>query len=115
MDKSSQNQNTNAAFHSHERPKPREESLRANVHFLDGQNKPLPYKIYRGVESVPLSRDPKVLDGRSHTTLEAISMPASTVSGANEAENIPDLATLSQVLLLAAGITKQKRFPGGKG
>jgi SagB-type dehydrogenase family enzyme len=113
MDKSSQNQNTEAALRYHESTKHSEQSLRANVHYLDGQNKPLPFKIYRGVESIPLSRDPKVLDSQTPTTLEALSMPASKVSSANGGENIPNLATLSQVLFLAAGITKQKRYPGG--
>ena len=114
MDKSSQNQNTEAALRYHESTKHSEQSLRANVHYLDGQNKPLPFKIYRGVESIPLSRDPKVLDSQTPTTLEALSMPASKVSSANGGENIPNLATLSQVLFLAAGITKKKRYPGGE-
>ncbi|MFQ6024877.1 MAG: SagB/ThcOx family dehydrogenase [Acidiferrobacterales bacterium] len=113
MDKSSQNQNTQAALHYHESTKHSEESLRANVHFLDWENKPLPYKIYRGVESVPLIRDPKALGNSTPTTLEAISMPVSKVSNENAGENIPDLATLSQVLFLSAGITKQKSYPGG--
>ena len=114
MDKSSPNQNTEAALRYHESTKHSEESLRANVHFLDGQNKPLQFKIYRDVESVLLFRDPKVLDRPTPATLEAISIPASKVSGANGDENIPNLATLSQVLFLAAGITKQKRYPGGE-
>ena len=112
MDKSSQNKNTDAALRYHESTKHSEESLRANVHMLDGQNKPLPFKIYRGVESVPLSRDAKVLDSQTLTTLKVISMPAIKVSSANGGENIPNLATLSQVLFLAAGITKKKRYPG---
>ncbi len=114
MDKSSQNQDTEAALNYHESTKHSEQSLRANVHFLDGENKPLPFKIYRGVESVPLVRDPKVLDNSTPTTLEAISMPVGEVSNEDAGENIPDLATLSQVLFLAAGITKQQRYPGGE-
>jgi len=114
VDKSSQNQDTEAALNYHESTKHSEQSLRANVHFLDGENKPLPFKIYRGVESIPLIRDPKVLDSSTLTTLEAISMPVSKVSNENAGENIPDLSTLSQVLFLAAGITKQQRYPGGE-
>ncbi len=102
MDKSSQNRNTDAALRYHESTNHSEESLRANVHMLDGQNKPLPFKIYRGVESVPLSRDAKVLDSQTPTTLKVISMPAIKVSSANGGENIPKLATLSQVPFLSA-------------
>ena len=114
MGHSSQNQNTDAALYYHESTKHSEESLRANVHFLDWNNKPLLLKIYRGVESVPLPRDPKVLDSSTPTTLEAIAIPVSKVSNENAGEKIPDLATLSQILFLTAGITKQKRYPGGE-
>ena len=110
----SQNQNTKAALLYHESTKHSEESLRANVHFLDGQNKPLPFKVYRNVESVLLSRESKVLDSQTPPALEAISKLTSKVPGANGDENIPNHATLSQVLYLAAGITKQKRYPGGE-
>ena len=93
MGHSSQNQNTDAALYYHETTKHSEESLRANVHFLDWNNKPLLLKIYRGVESVPLPRDLKVLDSSTPTTLEAIAIPVSKVSNENAGEKIPDLAT----------------------
>ncbi len=44
MDKLSQNQNTDLALRYHESTKHSEKSLRTNVHFLDGQNKPLHYR-----------------------------------------------------------------------
>ena len=57
MNNSSQNANIEAALHYHESTKHSEQSLRMNPHFLDWENKPLPFKIYRGLESVPLSQD----------------------------------------------------------
>ena len=113
MGNSSQNQNTKTALHYHESTKHSEKSLRADTHFLDGENKPLPFKVYHGAESVPLMRDPDILDGSTPTALEAISIPVSQVPVEDAGEKIPDLATLSQVLFLTAGITKQKRYPGG--
>ncbi len=50
MDESSQNQNTKATLHCHESTKHSEESVSANVHFVDWENKPLPFKIYHRVE-----------------------------------------------------------------
>ena len=108
-----QNQHIEAALHYHESTKHSEESLRADPHFLDFDNQPLLFKIYTGVESVPLIRDPEVLDRATPPALEAISPPVSPVPGETTAR-LPDLAMLSQTLFLAAGITKRKRYSGGE-
>ena len=113
MDNSSQNQNIKMALDYHESTKHSEESLRADTHFLDLETKPLPFKVYRGVESVPLLRDPDILDAPTPAALDAITIPVGQIQDEDAAEKIPDLATLSQVLFLAAGITKQKNYPGG--
>ena len=113
MADANRNQHTEAALHYHECTKHSEESLRADPHFLDFDNQPVPFKIYTGVESVPLIRDPDVLDRATPPTLEAISLPVSPVTG-ETAARLPDLAMLSQVLFLAAGITKRKRHSGGE-
>jgi len=39
-----------ATLYCHESTKHSEESVRANVHFVDWENKPLPFKIYHRVE-----------------------------------------------------------------
>ncbi len=113
MDNSSQNQNTQKALQYHETTKHSEESLRADTHFLDWANKPLPFKVYRGAESVPLLRDPDILNGPTPAALDALCTPVSRVEDEEALQKIPDLATLSQVLFLTAGITKQKSYPDG--
>jgi hypothetical protein len=113
MDNSSQNQNTQKALQYHETTKHSEESLRADTHFLDWANKPLPFKVYRGAESVPLLRDPDIVLGSTPAALDALCTPVSRAQDQEAAQKIPDLATLSQVLFLTAGITKQKNYPGG--
>ena len=113
MDNSSQNQYIKAALHYHESTKHNEASLRTNPHFLDWASKPLLYKIYCGLESVPLKKDPKILDSATPAALEAISIPGRPISDEPAGDTIPDLAILSQVLYLSAGITKQKRSPDG--
>jgi len=113
MDNPSHNQNIKSALDYHEGTKHSAESLRADTHFLDWENKPLPFKVYRGAETVPLLRGPTIFDGSMPTALEAISVPVSPVRDAEEGEKIPDLATLSQVLFLSAGITKAQPYAGG--
>ena len=113
MTDANQNQHIEAALHYHESTKHSEASLQADPHFLDFDNQPLPFKIYTGVESVPLIRDPEILDRATPPALEAISPPVNPVTG-ETAARLPDLAMLSQVLFLAAGITKRKRHSGGE-
>ncbi len=109
MAHSSQNQSIQTALKYHESTKHSAQSIRTNPHFLDWENQPLPFKIYRGLESVPLPRDHRVLDKPTLPALEAISALADPEV---RADIIPDLAILSQVLFLAAGITKVKRHAG---
>ena len=113
MADANQNQHIDAALHYHESTKHSEESVCADPHVLDFDNQPLPFKIYDGVESVPLIRDPDVLDRATPPALDAISVPVSPVAE-DPAARIPDLAALSQVLFLAAGINKRKHYSGGE-
>ncbi|HME70750.1 MAG TPA: SagB/ThcOx family dehydrogenase [Myxococcota bacterium] len=101
------NQEIRAALEYHEATKHSERSLRANRHVLDFSNQPLPFKIYRDLEVIPLAWG---LPERETPALEAISAIGSPHSG----ERMPDLSVLARVLLLSAGITKRKRYPGGE-
>ena len=101
------NQEIHAALEYHEATKHNERGLRANRHFLDFENQPLPFKIYRDLEVTPLARD---FTEREMPALEAIAATGSPLSG----ERIPDLSVLARVLFLSAGITKRKRYPGGE-
>ena len=100
------NGDTEAALGYHEATKHSERSVRTSRHFLDWDNKPLPFKIYRDLEATPL---PRSSPGNDLPALQAISLPADTPAAGGEGERIPDLATVSRVLELSAGITKRKR------
>ena len=102
---------TRAALAYHEATKHSEQSLRANRHFLDFANQPLPFKIYRDLEPVALVPD---APGRDAPALEAIAAPARGPRTEAGADVAPSLATLSRVLHLSAGITKRRRHPGGE-
>jgi len=89
----------NATKHSHA-------SVRANPHFLDFANQPLPFKIYPSLDPMRL---PSEMRQTGVAALSAIcnSIPAQT----NAAPNLPAIA---QLLYLSAGITRQRKYPGGE-
>ncbi len=83
------------------------QSVRAGGHSLDWQNRPLPFKIYRSLEPIPLPSE------LPHSGVPALKAVATTGSAADRV-SVPDLATLASVLYYSAGITKKKRQPGGE-
>src|SRR6266446_6450448 len=100
------NANAEAALNYHEATKHSYTSVRANPHFLDFANQPLPFKIYPALEP---SRMPTEVRQTGVAALSAIAagVPAHT--------NIaPDLQAVAQLLYLSAGITRQRKYSGGE-
>ena len=64
---SAQNRDARAALAYHDATKHSLQSLQANHHALDWENEPLPFKIYRDLEPVPLVRSAPESD---HAALE---------------------------------------------
>ena len=104
------NWDTAATLEYHEATKHSERSVRSG-HFLDWENQPLAFKIYRDLEAIPLSQR---FPGNDMPALEAISPPVAATAADGDGERIPDLSTLSRILYLSAGITKRKHYPGGE-
>lgn len=105
------NRDTRFALEYHEATKHSDWSIRARRHFLDWENQPLPFKIYRDLKPIPLlwGYPPGEVPA-----LAAISQePGSPTEGGLD-RRIPDLAVLSRVLHLSAGITKRKRHGRGE-
>src|SRR6266567_7202216 len=82
-------------------------SIRNNPHFLDWPNRPSPFKIYPKIEPFSLPRD---VPQTGVAALSAISEPVSWAGG----DSFPDLQDLARILYFAAGITKQRKYPGGE-
>src|SRR5215467_14332836 len=81
-------------------------SIRNNPHFLDWSNRPLPFKIYTQVEPIPLPRDlPQTGVGALHALSEPVPLLGSDL--------VPDLHDLARILYFSAGITKERKYPGG--
>jgi SagB-type dehydrogenase family enzyme len=102
------NENVEVARGYHERTKHSEERLRASSHQLDWENQPVPFKLYRDLETIPL---PRSLELGTVSALRAIS--ASVARETEPSEQVPGLRALARVLYYSAGITKVNRSPGG--
>jgi SagB-type dehydrogenase family enzyme len=101
------NRDTQAAWKYHDGTKHSYWSIRNDPHFLDWANRPLSFKIYPTVDPLPLLRD---VPQTGVAALSAISEPVPS-SGA---DSVPSLQDLARVLYFAAGITKQRKHPGGE-
>ncbi len=91
----------------HERTKHSEQRLRASPHQLEWDNRPLPFKLYRKLETIPL---PRTLEPGTVSALRAISLVERETE---PSEQLPALQELARVLYYSAGITKVRRSPDG--
>ncbi len=100
------NANPEAASTYHDATKHSYASIRANAHFLDWANQPMPFKIY---PTLVLLRLPGELRQSGVAALSAIaeSVPAETTAA-------PDLQAVAQLLYLSAGVTRKRSHPGGE-
>src|SRR5216684_2935123 len=101
------NRDVQAAWKYHEGTKHSYWSIRTNPHFLDWANRPGPFKIYPTIEPIPLPRD---VPQTGVAALAAISPRVPSSDG----EAVPDLQDLARILFFSAGITKQRKYPGGE-
>jgi SagB-type dehydrogenase family enzyme len=100
------NRNLEAAWSYHDATKHSQASIRANAHFLDWDNQPLPFKIYPTLEPLRLSTEVR------QTGVAALSAIAESVPAQINAA--PDLEAVAQMLYLSAGITRKRNYPGGE-
>ena len=91
-----------AALRYHEATKHSEISLRTSAHYLDWNNKPSPFKVYRNQESLPLPRE---FPQPTQPALEAI-----RGEGSLEMTKRLDIKHLAEILFFSAGLTRKMRF-----
>src|SRR5580692_1574342 len=101
-----QNHDIEAALKYHNATKHSYASVRANPHFLDFANQPLPFKIYPTLEP---SRLP---DEMGQTGVAALSAIAESIPAQTNA--MPDLKAIAQLVHLSSGITRQRKHSGGE-
>ncbi len=101
------NRDLTATWAYHNGTKHSLQSVRGNPHYLDWENKPLPFKIYSTLEPLPLPRE---LSAVPIPMLEALAVTAVD----RQDECVPSVPTLATLLYLSAGITKHRTQPGGE-
>jgi SagB-type dehydrogenase family enzyme len=101
------NGDVQTAWKYHEGTKHSYWSVRSSSHFLDWANRPLPFKIYPTIETIALPRD---VPQTGVAALAAISADVRAASG----DSAPKLQDLARILFFSAGITKQRKYPGGE-
>jgi SagB-type dehydrogenase family enzyme len=101
-----ENHDIEATLKYHNATKHSYASVRANPHFLDFANQPLPFKIY------PTLKPSRLPDEMRQTGVAALSAIAQSVPAETDAS--PDLKAIAQLLYLSAGITRQRKYSGGE-
>jgi SagB-type dehydrogenase family enzyme len=101
------NRDIQAAWKYHDGTKHSYWSIRNNPHFLDWANRPQPFRIYPNIEPLPLPRD---VPQTGVAALSSISQPLPS----SRADSVPGLQDLARILYFSAGITKQRKSPGGE-
>jgi SagB-type dehydrogenase family enzyme len=100
------NRNPEVAWTYHNATKHSYTSIRANPHFMDWSNQPLPFKIYPTLEPMRLPGEV------CQTGVAALSAIAESVPAQTNAS--PDLEAVAQLLYLSAGITRKRKYSGGE-
>src|SRR6266542_2560182 len=101
------NREIEAAWNYHNGTKHSYQGIRANQHYLDWENQPVPFKIYPKLEPMAL---PEHLSSSDVPALQAISSPGAEP----DHQTAPTRQTLAEILFLAGGITRRRSFPGGE-
>lgn len=96
------------ARHYHQATKHSYVSVRANPHFLDFENQPLPFKIYPTLEPARLPTEVR------QTGVAALSAISTSIPAQTHPNNTPDLEAVAQLLHLSAGITRQRKHSRGE-
>lgn len=101
------NHQIEAAWRYHNGTKHSYQSIRANPHYLDWENQPLPLKIYTMLEPIALGQD------LASSAMPALSAIAARGWKAEHSEE-PSAKSLAEILFLSAGITRRRSYPGGE-
>jgi len=96
-----------AGWAYHDGTKHSYQSIRTNPHYLDWEIQPIPFKIYRDIEPIPLDQH---LSSSGVAALDAIAVNAADVEGVAS----PTRQTLAEIFFLSAGVTKRRSYPGGE-
>ena len=101
------NRETEATWTYHDGTKHSYQSIRTNPHYLDWENQPIPFKIYSGLEPIPLRHQ------LSSSGMPALAAIVGITAPSDESVR-PTSKTLAEILFLSAGVTRRRSYPGGE-
>ena len=101
------NRDTRAAWNYHNGTKHPSGHLLDRSHVFNPMSPPTPFKVYAGVETLPLAPDMATL---GVPALSAISTNRAVIDG----DRTPDIDVLARILYFSAGITKRIGYPWGE-
>ncbi len=101
------NRDLDAAWRYHNGTKHSYQSVRGDSHRLDWRNEPLLFKVYPKLDPIALPRQVAPIGVAALSAISAV--PAKSESSA-----VPDINALALLLHFSAGVTKEKRYPGGE-
>jgi SagB-type dehydrogenase family enzyme len=100
------NREIDLAWRYHDLTKHSYWSIRTSPHYLDWSNQPSPFKIYPSIDPIAL---PVEFSLTGAMALDAAASRGVAASG----EIKPAIEQLASLLLYSAGVTKEKKYPGG--
>jgi len=101
------NRDLDATWTYHNGTKHSYQSVRSDSHRLDWRNQPLLFKVYPKLEPIALPRHVAPTGVAAFSAISAV--PAKSESSA-----VLDISALALLLHFSAGVTKEKRYPGGE-
>jgi SagB-type dehydrogenase family enzyme len=101
------NRDLQAAWTYHNSTKHSYESIHTDPHYLDWENQPLPFKVYKTLPPTTLPHDLLSSGVPALSAISAFNLPSATPSPTS-------LALLASLLYFSAGITRRKQYPGGE-
>ena len=101
------NREVEAAWAYHNGTKHSYQSIRTSPHYLDWENRPIPFKVYSTLEPIPL---PEHL---SSSGMPALLTVSSFVNSAQDGVKLTS-QSLAEMLFLSAGVTRRRSYPGGE-
>lgn len=101
------NRDTEAARRYHESTNHSAASVRADLHRLEFEIMPRPFKVYPDLAPIPLPRD---FDSSGTSALAAVA------DSGGMAGDVPDLtlSLLAHLLYFSAGVLRRRQYPGGE-
>ena len=101
------NRDLEATWSYHDSTKHSSWSIQNDLHYLDFENQPMPFKIYSNLDPIPLP------DDLPPSGVGALSATAN-MGPRPDADRIPDMSTLAKIFYYSAGITRRRAYPGGE-